>query len=183
MVLALLAGTKTQTRRILKHERAQSADAFAFDEERGEWEMGESHSGSMASLGFLKCPYGQPGDRLWVRETWGLARGGRYSHGTNDYDDVEFWETTGIPKSKAAARGYSPTYRADWTDLEDTHFKPSIHMPRWMSRISLEVTSVRVERLQAITEADACLWDEINDDRATWKSNPWVWVLSFRRLP
>src|SRR5262249_27378565 len=140
----------------------------------------------------LLCPYGGPGDRLWVRETWAG-------------DDC---------------CGY--VYRADHPnadlkrgDLDDgdqsiRRWRPAIHMPHAASRITLDVLSVRVERLQQITEDDAraegvlspaelsvCklegplpwgrdafqrLWDAINGKRALWASNPWVWCIEFRRL-
>ncbi|WP_230681832.1 hypothetical protein, partial [Streptococcus pneumoniae] len=71
MVRALLAGTKTQTRRILKHERAEDADTFALcDVDNALWEMGECHQGPTAHVGWVKCPCGVPGDRLWVKETF-----------------------------------------------------------------------------------------------------------------
>ncbi len=189
MVLALLAGTKSQTRRVLKPRSETRPIGWGSHDVVGPR---------------TPCPHGRPGDRLWVRETWGLVRGARYSRGADDYYDVEFWSAKGIPKSKALARGYSPTYRADWTDFEDTHWKPSIFMPRWASRITLEVNEVRVERLQDISEADAiaegvlpvghksewsddprlayrALWEGING-LGSWDLNSWVWVVGFRRV-
>jgi hypothetical protein len=155
MVCAILAGAKTQTRRLVK----MHADGSSYN----------------------RCRYGSPGELLWVRETWtNLARPG--------YQRV-------------------PVYRADGPEgdqlPEGVHWKPSLLMPRWASRIDLEVTGVRVERLQDISAADAAaegcvprqmdygdpraafegLWDAINGKRAPWASNPWVWVIAFRRLP
>jgi hypothetical protein len=127
-----------------------------------------------------KWPY-QLGDTLWVRETWAYS---------TDYDgDV-------ILNRKIL-------YRADGekTILPST-WRPSIHMPRWASRINLEVTGVRVERLKDITEEDALaegvissdydktyryafsvLWDSINAKRGYgWAANPWVWVIEFRHM-
>ena len=127
----------------------------------------------------LKCPYGAPGDRLWVRETW---------------------DTDG----KTIA--YRATTPETTTDPEPMRWRPSIHMPRWASRLTLAVTSVRVERVQEITEADARaegiepqrsdysgedsnslqfrdLWDSINAARGYgWAVNPWVWVVEFERV-
>lgn len=135
------------------------------------------------------CPLGQVGDRLWVRETWAQdSEDGQLCYradiGTgNDADD---WERNRIEGA--------PGYR----------WRPSIHMPRRASRIMLEVTSVQVERLQEISEADAlkegcragtweydngegtesaresfeCLWDSIYQN---WDKNPWVWVVEFKR--
>lgn len=174
MVRAILAGTKTMTRRIVK-----GAPVYVDPEpkyEPGTWGF---TGGSYPESGrVVRCPYGVPGDRLWVRETWGPLAGG-------------------------------VTYRATAnTESHDgNRWTPAIHMPRWASRISLEVTAVRVERLQAITPSDAiaegafgedryhtepplpypvatfkALWDSINGERAPWASDPWVWVVGFRRV-
>jgi hypothetical protein len=187
MVLALLAGTKTQTRRAFSPRMEKLMRAAAA--------MGEvSHfldEGSMQpnDLDYVRsfCPYGQPGDRLWVREShWWFKD--ECDHETGYYppaltaDDVE--------------------YRADG-ESKRHGWRPSIHMPRWASRILLEITSVRVERLQDISEADALaegvphslnlpggrfarenfehLWWTINGD-GSWESNPWVWVVEFKRV-
>jgi hypothetical protein len=145
----------------------------------------------------IGCPYGAPGDRLWVKETWAI-----------DAEDVE----TARRRHEDVlldACPVGPYYRATASDFDESslRWRPSIHMPRWASRISLEVTGVRVERLQAISEADAVaegvhyelgevkpdspnahrisfstLWDELNAKRAPWSSNPWVWVIEFRRV-
>lgn len=135
----------------------------------------------------MACPYGAPGDRLWVRETWRMDQHGKGSNVIYAADlDERF-------------RGGKGPWR------------PSIFMPRSASRITLEITSVRVERLQDITEKDIIAegvtvdvaakmtgipwsslptlhhaweagWDFINGKRAPWASNPWVWVISFRRV-
>jgi hypothetical protein len=143
------------------------------------------------------CPYGEAGDRLWVRETW--ARDDEdgqmiYRADAGHNIDANVWEQgrmEGVPRCR---------------------WRPSIHMPRWASRITLEVTDVRVERLQDISEADALaegivrqhdggyglpdgshyhhtdprisywsLWDAINGQGAT-EANPWVWAVSFQRV-
>lgn len=128
--------------------------------------------------GRVLCPYGQPGDRLWVRETW-------------------------APVPSGPCRPDNPVMYA--ATVEKPHiwtWKPSIHMPRWASRITLEVTGVRVERLQDISNADCwaegmCddnnpeqklnrrwfseLWESINGP-GSWEQNPWVWVVEFRRV-
>ncbi len=180
MVRALLAGTKTQTRRLVK--------PGVLDE--GWPAVAPLAIASAAD----RCPYGAHGDRLWVRETFNTI-GGRHFY-------------------RAAA-------------AKCNRWKPAIHMPRAASRLDLDVTGVRVERLQDITEEDviaegvqlavteegrpliaaltpyqpgkpirdwtiadywrseyACLWDAINGKRAgaDWASNPWVWVVSFKRF-
>lgn len=146
MVKAILAGKKTQTRRLVKAPRGSEP----------------SHAG--VDFG---CPYGQLFDRLWVRESW------QCNHADQDRSKVN--------------------YRADGRDR--LLWTPSIHMPRWASRITLEVTDVRVQRLQDISEEDAkaegaegreafaSLWDAINGNRASWASNPWTWAIGFRVLP
>ena len=163
MVRALLAGTKTQTRRIIKPQH------LAF--------FNQDAAAMLSDWNERPLPYGQPGDRLWVRETFGhFECNQHFKPGCNVY------------------------YRADGNCLELEPWRPSIHMPRWASRITLEITSVRVERLQDISEADAIaegvytdpacpaydayaqLWDEING-LGSWEANPWVWVIEFRRLP
>lgn len=205
MVRALLAGTKSQTRRALRvqpdshhweslpgyelkrskivtiKERCAVKFSHSIPQNR-EWDT---------ALDWLLCPYGQPGDRLWVRETWGY----------DWYDDGQ---------TRAWKR---PVYRADPgaqpSDQGDpAPWRPSIHMPRRLSRILLEVTDVRVERLQAISEADALaegvfswwreqddpasdhpeprelyrqLWESINGV-GSWDANPWVWAVSFKRV-
>ena len=170
MVRALLAGTKTQTRRVVKKL------PITLNRETNSLEVdGENiANGRFAKL--VACPYGQPGDRLWVRETFGhFERNDNFTPGCEVF------------------------YRADGECLEIKPWRPSIHMPRWASRITLEITSVRVERLQDISEADAIaegvytdparsaydayaqLWDEINGP-GSWAANPWVWVLELRRI-
>lgn len=211
MVRAILAGTKTQTRRVVT---PQPEDAHTDGAERQvaaptcidlapgtEFFRWLERAG--VSEGFT-CPYGQPGDRLWVRETVTAHP---------DYPDA-----LTLPEYEGGHNQERVLYRADaprklvrhyGIDFEKPRWKPSIFMPRWACRLVLEVTSVRVERLQDITEEDAkaegverfgcgtlsyshvgccgyvrpyaVLWDEINGKRAPWASNPWVWVIGFRR--
>ena len=146
---------------------------------------------------FAVCPYGQVGDRLWVREAWRTSK-----------------VADELKPSNLAGGGHSPIWHEAQDDVpchpsDFGKLRPSMFMPRWASRITLEITRVRVERLQDITEADAraegCapawldaydhttvhahaqptykrgyarLWGEINGD-VSWDANPWVWVLSF----
>ncbi|EFG1160797.1 hypothetical protein NGB65_003780 [Escherichia coli] len=175
MVRAILGGDKTQTRRIVEEKfygRAVAAELLA-----------------------KHCPYGQPGDRIWVRETYRV-------HGK---------------ATDVATLVYRASVRNSWT--EQTHrvpvdvcnkpvsekWTPSIHMPRWASRILLEITDVRVERLHDMSEADAKaegatpatykitppeavyrvgfgdIWRSIYG-QDNWLSNPWVWVIEFKRI-
>ena len=150
MVRAVLSGQKTQTRRLVK--------GIVEDVRRGDWyadrrlvhkptcQLGFCETvddGVLACDGYdlepngagIRSPYGGPGDRLWVRETWGLF-------------DTE-------PKDGEKAKVFYRATDGDRDELRYQLWRPSIHMPRWASRITLEVVSVRVERLQDITEADA----------------------------
>ncbi|EBQ8843810.1 hypothetical protein FE768_20435 [Salmonella enterica subsp. enterica serovar Apeyeme] len=196
MVRAILDGRKTQTRRVL----ATYQDAVKFCPE---WDvngkqifivLGEKdHTGMNPVITAIPCPFGQQGDRIWVRETFRV-----HSRATD-----------------VATLVYRASVRNSWT--EQTHrvpvavcnkpatpekWTPSIHMPRWASRITLEITDVRVERLNSISDSDASkegcciadmesgdclsdvftrLWTSIYGDDS-WQANPWVWVIEFKRV-
>lgn len=219
MVRAILAGTKTVTRRLVKpapvrwvtprEECATTPEVWQTTGHSGRWSCHGATGDETRA-----CPFGVPGDRLWVRETWAAVHfSAEYVDGfpTGYSDDWEGSKT--IPKD--SCDGYwVPQYAADphhETSAEDRGWawRPSIHMPRWASRLTLEVVSVRVERLQEITEEDAraegitnlrtqtgpttlagrpwatesrLLWDSINGERASWESNPWVWRVEFTRM-
>ncbi|MBZ7566900.1 MULTISPECIES: hypothetical protein [Klebsiella] len=168
MVRALLDGRKTQTRRIVKG--ADGAVKFCK-----EWDingeeifvvLGEKdHTGMNPVLGAISCPLGAVGDRIWVRETWGVV-----SHELDEDGRIQSWTpdrpATAIHEMPFGNGYYSghAIYAADgdftWGDddgYEDGRscWKPSIHMPRAASRILLEITAVRVERLNAISGEDA----------------------------
>ncbi len=162
MVRALLSGAKTQTRRVVKPqpEHSQVYDwkgRRLYDGEARVWcwsgHVAEDSWHEITEALAPHCPYGQPGDRLWVRETWGV-------------DDERMKE--GIPRVRPEwVTEHDPVlYRADgeccaqipecacgWTKFR--LWRPSIHMPRWASRLTLEITGVRVERVQDISEEDA----------------------------
>lgn len=163
MVRAILEGRKTQTRRITRFSSSGRIELHGR-----QWHISDPNA-------IRACPYGQPGDRLWVRETWCRTAAGYTQYRADDKREQPYW-----------------------TLLK---WKPSIHMPRLASRITLEITDVRVERLQDITHRDALsegveydvskqdgsplsrfenLWNSINAKRGySWESNPFVWVLSF----
>ncbi|KFF48125.1 hypothetical protein GY26_16245 [Gammaproteobacteria bacterium MFB021] len=227
MVRAILDGRKTQTRRALKHQPPKGCGAIEGPEMfaptvyvRGEEQPGPEVFGAFSEDGewSVKCPYGQPGDRLWVREAFALL-------GNEDGACVDWDDNLQKGDERAAARIYRASCeraeyglwripdKAPWKPYtNDLHYdgawRPSIHMPRWASRILLEVTAVRVERLQEISEADAkaegiqpapggwwsgadgqssptpagayaLLWESING-AGSWATNPWVWVVEFR---
>lgn len=171
MIRAILAGHKTQTRRVMKPAHVAWIESALPNFLNGKWDE-------------RPLPYGKTGDRLWVRETW-----------------LDAWAQN-LPATSVQYH-----YRAD-PGLEHYGYKwrPAIHMPREASRILLEVTGVRVERLQDISCADAIaegirpeansetidcdtsdprkgfsnLWSSING-ASSWDTNPWVWVVSFKR--
>lgn len=148
MVRAILNGSKSQTRRVVKPQPVRFAESG--------WSLPglccTSEKGFLHSAPIFKCPYGQPGDRLWVRET--------FADLTKELG--RRWERFN-PETKRYEIGQKPFfwYRADGEQPDPGNgtplnqpWKPSIHMPRWASRITLEITGVRVERLQDISPAD-----------------------------
>ncbi len=188
MVRALLAGTKTQTRRGVKGFLPCRPE---FNEERGLWEI--YNGDSVAAT--LRCPYGQPGDRLWVREN-GWQRPFRSARDMREGADT--WPPYEYDAEPVCCWEDGELKRLGWKR------RPSIHMPRWASRILLEVTAVRVERLQDISATDAIaeglstrlrehdavchlldqyrdLWESINGPES-WDANPFVWVVEFKRV-
>ncbi len=180
MVRAILEGRKTQTRRLVKPPMLWDG-CLSGDCPHGRQVECDQHLAE-------SCPYGHLWDRLWVREGFAMpdriTNGGRPSLPVPDHD---------VGQVHYLADGPAP---AGW------RARPSIHLPRWASRIDLEVLAVRVEQLRSITDADARaegvravaggratdadaflnLWDLINGDRGPAASNPWVWVVTFRRI-
>lgn len=172
MIRAILADQKTQTRRVVRPSGSLLAMSWSpLHPERGlrvttRTGKHSTHTGPVGEA-LSACPYGQPGDRLWVREThrvkaWNEVASARVEYRadgsedcldvlTDDYDAwilqrTAIWERAGA-RVRADGLLPEPPGGVPWT--------PSIHMPRWASRLTLEVTSVRVERLHDITEADA----------------------------
>ena len=183
-----------------------------------EWD-GDEHGGMELHGSTIHCPYGKPGDRLWVRETWSAD----FEWPLDGYREILPWEKmpAAFRSSQAACSVYYAADRvechppanglwaipraeqptaAEWDALR---WRPSIHMPRWASRLALEVTGVRVEWVKDISADDARaegvephflpadssddpfvagfvhLWDSING-HASWDANPWVWVIEFK---
>ena len=183
MVKAILEERKANTRRTNGLDEVNDRpDIWCFIEEDAIWQF-VTQLGSVVNV---KCPYGQVGDRLWVRETWAVDR--LY----NDAKPIRIPANTEIIHKGELDMAFVGKWR------------PSIFMPRWASRINLEITGVRVERLQDITEEDATaegieaikpsmccytnrycfevLWDSLNAKRGYgWAVNPWVWVIEFKR--
>ncbi len=185
----ILEGKKTQTRRVIKPQPIKQGNLWEWGISKskgisiplclgGDWEQ-------LAECMLKRCPYGQVGDRLWVRETtW---RGQPIATAIYDADLTE-------------------SERADYWDNGWRKF-PSIFLPRFYSRITLEITDIRVERVQEITISDAeaetgikfdpirdwspedclsrfdSLWDSLNAKRGFgWEDNPWVWVIRFTEV-
>lgn len=183
MIRAILAGQKTQTRRVVKIKARieESSDDVWFEDMYGDWHRVTELS-----------PYGQPGDRLWVREFMHMDKDGVWLYSADD-------DFVGCDRADESAM-------ISWAHHKESEHCPSIHMPRWASRITLEITGVRVGRLQDITASDmqsegieclyedngeisehftrqswVTLWDRINAKRGCgWDINPWVWVISFK---
>ena len=203
MVRALLAGRKGQTRRVAGLEII-NADPDRYRYLGVVSGPGEPHYAfhdeQTGAQTLVRCRTSAPGDRLWVRESW-----------APDPPDVDGWgyaawagcregQIAGVPE-RFRHPAYC-VYAADWLH-GSIRWTPSIHMPRWASRITLEITGVRVERLNEISRGDAMaegcpfpnmavgddprawfrdLWVEING-AGSWDTNPWVWAIEFRRLP
>jgi len=233
MVRAILAGTKTQTRRLvvdrIKRKREPSGPEMLTnvfrDDPKSRIRVNEggavavdTHGGVFAPL--LFSPYGVPGDRLRVRETWRVS----------DASEADIAYQADDETLRFISDGDAAFWKRWGAKSERGRWCPSIYLPRWASRITLLVESARVERLQAISEEDAraeglaCLskdggvtykygiadrdglpgndddgwhwheweadpcaayrklWDSINGKRAPWASNPWVWVVTFKRV-
>ncbi|PYD94734.1 hypothetical protein DNF23_01205 [Pseudomonas syringae pv. pisi] len=190
MVRAILSGRKKVTRRALKVQpHIDVSGNFCV----GGANYGQDIYGKPVTKHFVSshCPYGQPGDRLWVREAW--------------QDDAQ----VNAIAPRELSHGEPIQYAADGASRQNGcsmitpgKTRPSIHMPRWVSRILLEINDVRLERLQDISEGQAegvnflrsapdldetltaaqlfdCLWSSINS-ADSWNANPWVWVVEFK---
>lgn len=218
MVRAILAGRKTQTRRIIKPRNNDSIfvgwdDEFVLDTENKEWALSE-------------CPYGHPGDRLWVRETWlpgawdahsgmikaiykaDIKKSGWIIPYPDDDDCQKFNHLWQSICDELDRKGIHPDasgmYQFNRVQKQPLSWRPSIHMPRAACRLLLQITDVRIERLNDITPADAIkegcqyasdtaeeymytdwyknLWTSINGP-GSWEANPLVWVITFNPLP
>ncbi|MGP2519126.1 hypothetical protein ACTUSX_04460 [Pantoea ananatis] len=186
MVRAVLDGRKTQTRRAMRTQPHAGVRNSVFVKSGFEDGHGKE----------LVCPFGAVGDRLWVRETFATLACGSYEpekpSWSGSCQEARYRATDRLADLSADIRGYG--------------WRPSIHMPRWASRITLEITGVRVERLQDISHADAksegcwygrgggepdfavnpsdhfpTLWASIYGEES-WQANPWVWVIEFKRV-
>ena len=205
MVRAILDGSKTQTRRVAKHPLAQAAVRINSYKGQSEFDCILPDG----TGGIIQCPYGKPGDRLWVREAWRTGNAANNRSG-----------------SELEGRGWPVFYEADnsviWTGATEGgpgfttpgRYRHARFMPRWASRAVPEIIDVRLQRLQEISEEDAraegidddaadrvlmmaeamnqreprpfasafeTLWEDINGTNS-WAANPWVWAITFRRI-
>jgi hypothetical protein len=196
MVRAILAGTKTQTRRVVKPQPTHFNPAGV--------PRRVVPAGGASDV--IACPYGQPGDRLWVREAFAFTD----AHEPHYHGSIEYRADNKCLAVDCGPVTVDVPHNCDPRPF-DGPWRPSIHMPRWASRISLEITGARVEGLQDISEEDAIaegapgyeegvdappqdegsewsyrasfrrLWESINGPDS-WEANPWVWVVEFRRI-
>ncbi|RUI81675.1 hypothetical protein IPC412_18790 [Pseudomonas aeruginosa] len=210
MVRAILEGRKTVTRRVMKPQPDFLGSMVDPNTPFKTLDAGlHAH---------ITCPYGEPGDRLWVRETWTDVNmcGAPALAYRADEDIRDLMEEPGFLDDRGAFNYDDPRVKpypfACWyAELDQARWRPSIHMPRWASRILLEIAAVRVERLQDISEKQALaegvelegegvcwagaagtasdspvesfrlLWELING-AGSWNANPWVWVVEFKRV-
>lgn len=185
MIRAILEGRKTMTRCVVKQDKLLERQLAT----------GIITSGVDYSKLLRFCPYGQPGDRLWVRETWAFAK-----RVEPDYD-VVFCDWRGLdwyPKDGSIEPGFAIKYEETPYLNFEGKWRPAIYMPRWASRITLEIVSIKIETLQDISEVDtqkegvsfpgskemfAKLWDSINAKRGFgWETNPFCWAIEFKKV-
>lgn len=204
MVLAILDGRKTQARRIIKPQPPMFAGSWYQRGPDHMWHEPKypnrwwfvSPSGKENHVAPIDAPYAV-GDHLWVRETWREVPTTAYRAS----EGVTYTINPSDPSSCAI-------YRAGWDRSGVWSWRPSIHMPKWASRITLEITDVRVEQIRDISDDDICadlgaprewlgpgpepyprghrgawrqLWNIVNGEGA-WETNPWVWVITFKRV-
>ena len=191
MICAILEGRKTMTRRPVKPQPfMQSLDGIPIQEINK-----KLHALTNGSC--KRCPFGQVGDRLWVRETWAIEH---LNYDSHCKCSIKYFANNKIEDFKAFP------IKDRYKYLGKYQKRPSIHMPRWASRITLEITNIRVERLQEISEEDAkregcdairgegcsfylarqgfeLLWGVLYSPKGFhWRDNPWVWVIEYKRI-
>lgn len=191
MVRAILAGRKTMTRRVVKPGKWAEPNTIEICDD----DVVRAISRETGCQAATECPQGKPGDRLWVREQWRV-------HG----DDATRASTSTCTGPKDCEFGADFSGKSDSFDYDIRRpWRPSIHMPRWASRITLEIISVKVQRLQHISEEDATAegfpgnlidgqrvaWSAYGWFLATWQAiygadslhqNPLVWAITFKRV-
>jgi len=197
MVRALLEGRKTQTRRVVKPQPPEGTDALRdIPGENRWWAAYATHDANGVTYRPLgsdqqhswRCPYGQPGNLLYVKEAWAQRLDRDHLNGTELYEsgvrEAWYWADGPGKCCRTGCAGAAGRYR---------HAR---FMPRWASRLTLRITDVRVEQLQDISDEDAIaeglmtpspvvayrdLWKSIHGP-GSWDANPWVWVLAFETI-
>jgi hypothetical protein len=198
MVRALLDGSKTQTRRVMKNQPNEDWVPESYVELHGYNKFEELDPNKVIGWGPVdytgengyKCQHGQPGSQLWVREAWRTVAEANSTPPRELTSAHRIWYEADQPQQPGAGK-----------------LRPSMFMPRWASRLTLEITDIRVERLQDISEADAIaegvqcsalekiqarhgewakrayrlLWEQING-AGSWSDNPWVWVYTVKKV-
>lgn len=233
MVRAILEGRKTQTRRVIKPQPEIMLNPYDREQTVLVWDKTQNHRIHSVPAGLVPDnPFAQEvGGRLWVREGMWLSSCGQYfarqrysdSGGYPTSYDVLARDGSGVWKNSAwsnkgrwlksgrQTKEFSLSWHNDNDKILEAEFRrrwPSIFMPRWASRLTLEAVNIRVERVQDISVSDMraegveygphnrgefaiqhtirewkTLWDSINAKRGyPWESNPWVWVLEFKRI-
>ena len=193
MVRAILEGRKSQTRRVVNPQPVNPVGDPGFSPAEDVWRWDHEN--------VRVCPYGAPwGDRLWVRETW---------TGTWCYEEMHLAYAADGSERTLEVPDVPQDYALPKAAIKPGAWVTPLFMPRWASRLTLEITDVRVQRVQEISEEDAqaegveaerwvkiggengasyrmgfrSIWDHINAKRGySWQSNPWVWAVSFRRV-
>jgi hypothetical protein len=214
MVRAIREGRKTQTRRVIKNHPGYSFEIGTYHKTLTD-RNGEQYPACNETFGIfaedgswsIECPLGNVGDRLWVRESFLELRKEHFHEPGRPRDTfIEY-----LNRRNGVAYMADTAIGSDGDDIRKEYgyrWRPSIHMPRWASRITLEITGVWVERLNDISEADAAaegcdgkcpvgnipmyqsgpfvyhyaqLWESINGSDS-WSANPWVWVITFQKV-
>ena len=203
----ILDGRKTMTRRVVKHPAIPNSDIVGvkeylyvpaqehpseIDVPEGYYALLKCNANQDRNTTYFRSPYGQVGDRLWVRETW------RILDDTMLLDDevrIEYRADRQIINRRYGDIAWNEAgmdLPVIQSAMEDGKWKPAHHLPHIISRITLEITEVRVERLQEIgddvldegfvdTDAFIVTWDSLNAKRGYgWEVNPWLWVISFK---
>ena len=220
MVRAVLSGKKTQTRRVIKNP-----EHFGCPTGDCTHDFQEECNDAMMQL----CPYGKIGDELWVREKWRVGAWQKdqkiaVDYAANNFARKEWLNVNSeelferlthqsfldAKKANLKPERFYKRHEYKWEHGQGpTRWRPSIHLPRWASRIQLKITNIRVERVQDISTKDISaegvvseignpkmgkrwdslqrmawvrLWDSINKDEKSWSSNPYVWVVEFERI-
>jgi len=213
MVRAILEGRKTQTRRVIKPQPSPKRVCKTHDPKQmlrtTDFDLVKLKDNTLAEPNspahIQECLYGKVGDKLWARETWWdlgfWSKEGKWHGRTHHHIIAPKYVADGKPEG-LIAESKRPSLQCKWWK------RPSIFMPKWAARIWLEITNIRVERVQDISEQDAeaegtskmhldnlgqtwrtykrgfeSLWDSINNKRGfSWDSNPFVWVIEFKVL-